>query len=350
LRYHTDAIVVIMTLKYSILAFLGGLSLALGQIGGQSVYQFLTLPSAPRQSAMGGKVVSIMDFDPQFAVYNPAVINAEMHNRVALAYTNLFGEVSFGSAAYGYSLDKSDHTFVAGVQYINYGTFDGRDENGDFTTNFSGSEVALSVGYAHIFTDPRYRVGANVRAITSTLERYQSFGGAVDFGFLYESLDQNTILTLVLRNLGTQFTTYAGLRESLPTELILSISRELENLPLRWHITLDQLQQWDLSYANPNRGSTTLDGVEEPERVSALNNALRHFSLGGEFFPGKAINLRFGYNFRRGEELKIVEQRNFSGLSLGFGIRFNNFRFDYSFARYSTAGNTSQFGMMLQLK
>lgn len=350
MRLHTNEFLHMMKLTYSIIAFLSIVSFAFGQIGGQSVYQFLTLPSAPRQSAMGGKVVSFLDFDPQFAVYNPAVINAEMHNRVALAYTNLFGEVSFGSAAYGYSFDKSDHTLVGGVQYINYGSFEGRDENGDFTSNFSGSEVALSFGYAYIFTDPRFRIGANLRAITSTLERYQSFGGSMDMGFLYESLDQSTILTIVLRNLGTQFSTYAGLRESLPTELIVSISRELENLPLRWHVTLDQLQQWDLSYANPNRGSTTLDGEEVPERVSALNNALRHVSLGGEFFPGKAINLRFGYNFRRGEELKIVEQRNFSGLSLGFGIRFNNFRFDYSFARYSTAGNTSQFGVMLQFK
>ena len=337
-----------MTLKHVILAFLGGFAFTFAQIGGQSVYQFLTLPSAPRQSAMGGKVVSFMDFDPQFAVYNPATINAEMHNRLALAYTNLFGEVSFGTASFGYSLDNTDHTFVAGIQYINYGTFEGRDEDGNFTNTFSGSEVALSVGYAYVFTDPRFRVGANMRAITSVLERYESFGGAMDVGFLYESLDQHTIITAVLRNLGTQFTTYAGLREPLPTELILSLSRELENLPLRWHITLDQLQQWNLSFSNPNRATNTLDGQEIPERVSAINNALRHVSIGGEFFPGRAVNLRFGYNFRRGEELRIVDERNFSGVSLGFGIRFNNFRFDYSYARYTTAGNTSQFGLMIK--
>ena len=46
---------------------------------------------------------------------------------------------------------------------------------------------------------------------------------------------------------------------------------------------------------------------------------------------------------------QIIEQRTFSGISAGFGIRFTKFRFDYSYSRYTLAANTSLFGLMINL-
>lgn len=319
------------------------------QIGGQSVYQFLNLVTSPRQAAMGGKVISFRDFDSNQAVYNPATINAEMNNRFALNYGNLFGEITYGTAAYAHTF-KEKHTVHAGVNYINYGNFEGRDENGNLTSDFTGSETAVSFGYAYQIPNKNIFLGVNTKLITSTLEIYNSFGGALDLGALYMTEDEKTNITLVLRNFGMQFSTYAGLREPLPTELMFGLSHELENLPLRWHLTIDNLQQWDISYANPNRADVSLDGTETPENVSFLNNAIRHFIIGAELFPGRSFSLRAGYNFRRGEELKIVDQRNFSGLSVGFGVRFNNVRFDYSYSRYTVAANSSLFGVMIHFK
>jgi hypothetical protein len=37
----------------------------------------------------------------------------------------------------------------AGVNYVNYGKFEGYDENGQFTSEFTGSEIAMSLGYAY---------------------------------------------------------------------------------------------------------------------------------------------------------------------------------------------------------
>jgi len=69
--------------------------------------------------------------------------------------------------------------------------------------------------------------------------------------------------------------------------------------------------------------------------------------FGAELFPKKAFNLRFGYNFRRAAELQIQDQRNFSGLSLGFGLKLNKLKFNYSYSKYTLAGNTSLFGMIV---
>ena len=80
---------------------------------------------------------------------------------------------------------------------------------------------------------------------------------------------------------------------------------------------------------------------------SIFGNALRHVIIGAELFPDKGFNLRVGYNFRRAEELRILEQRNFSGLSIGFGLKMGSLKFNYSYSRYTLAANTSLFGLTI---
>ena len=147
--------------------------------------------------------------------------------------------------------------------------------------------------------------------------------------------------------MGTQFTTYAGTPEKLPLEVLIGVSQEVENVPLRWHLTLENLQQWKIGFSNPNRAIGSIDGEATQEKVGFLNNALRHVVLGAELFPTKGINLRLGYNFRRAEELRIVERRNFSGISLGLGLKMGKMKFNYSYSRYTLAGNTSLFGLTI---
>lgn len=322
---------------------------AFSQVGGENVYQFLNLISSPRQAALGGKTITTYDYDVNQPLFNPASINEEMNGRLALNYANYLGDVNYGTASYAYTYDKHINTFHAGVTYINYGKFDGRNEFGEATGNFSGGEIALSLGYAYNVPWTNLYLGANAKFISSTLESYQSFGAAADIGAIYVD-DKNDInYGLVVRNFGTQITTYNGEKEKLPFEVIAGISQELENVPVRWHLTLENLQRWKVAFSNPARSEQTIDGGVQEEKVGFLANAFRHVIFGVEILPQRAINFRLSYNFRRAAELKIVDQRTFSGISAGFGIRFNKFRFDYSYSRYTSASNTSQFGLTINL-
>ena len=321
-----------------------------GQIGGKSVYQFLNLAQSPRQAALGGKTVTVVDYDVNQAFYNPATINAEMHNRLSANYGSYFGEVSYGTAAYAYTYDRHLQTFHAGISYVNYGTFEGRDELGNLTSDFTGSEAALSVGYAYNIPWTDMFVGANAKLISSTLESYNSWGAAVDLGFLYVDYDNDINYGLTVRNLGFQIKPYQDTNEKLPLAIDAGISQLMENVPIRWHMTFENLQEWNIAFSNPNRAEGSLDGGSEEEKVSFFNNALRHVILGAELFPEKGFNIRLGYNFRRSEELRILEQRHFSGISVGFGIRFGKVKFDYSYSRYTVAANTSLFGLMIDLE
>ena len=321
-----------------------------GQIGGKAVYQFLNLAQSPRQAALGGKTVTVVDYDVNQAFYNPATINAEMHKRLSVNYGSYYGEVSYGTAAYAYTYDRHLQTFHAGISYVNYGTFEGRDELGNLTSDFTGSEAALSVGYAYNIPWTDMFVGANAKLISSTLESYNSWGAAVDLGFLYVDYDNDINYGLTVRNLGFQIKPYQDTNEKLPLAIDAGISQLMENVPIRWHMTFENLQEWNIAFSNPNRAEGSLDGGSEEEKVSFFNNALRHVILGAELFPEKGFNIRLGYNFRRSEELRILEQRHFSGISVGFGLRFGKVKFDYSYSRYTVAANTSLFGLMIDLE
>ena len=320
------------------------------QIGGKYTYQFLNLVTSPRQAALGGKVITIYDNDVNQAHYNPATINEEMDNNLALNYGSYFKEVTFGTASYAYTYDRHLQTFQAGVNYVNYGSFEGYDENGQPTSNFTGSEVALSVGYAYNIPYTDIHIGASAKLISSTLESYHSLGGALDIGAVFIDEKNDINWALVIRNIGTQFSSYNGVSERLPLEIIAGVSQELENVPIRWHLTLENLQQWNIAFVNPSQSQSSLDGQVEDEKVSFVNNTLRHVIMGVELFPKKAFNLRVGYNFRRAEELRLLEQRNFSGVSLGFGLKMNKLKFNYSYSRYTLAGNTSLFGLTMNFQ
>mgnify|MGYP003600767580 FL=1 len=183
-------------------------TLVFSQIGGKTTYQFLNLVNSPRQAALGGKTITIYDYDVNQANFNPATINPDMDNRLSVNYGSYFGEVTYGTASYAYTYDRHVQTFQAGINYVNYGNIDGYDEIGNPTSSFTGSEIALSFGYAYNVPYTDLHIGASGKLISSTLESYQSYGGALDIGAIYIDEDNDINYALVMRNIGTQFKAY----------------------------------------------------------------------------------------------------------------------------------------------
>lgn len=325
-------------------------TLCFSQIGGKATYEFLNLVNSPRQAALGGKTITNYDYDPMQAHYNPASINPEMDNQLSVNYVNYFADVNYGTASYAYLWDRRTQVFHVGATYINYGKFDGYDELGEPTGEFGGGEAALSFGYSRNIAWTDFYVGVNVKLISSKLEEYSSLGGAIDVGIMYIYDKWDLHIGLVARNFGTQFTPYHETYEKLPLEVDFGISQTLENVPIRWHFTLENLQTWNIAFSNPAREETDLEGNVIKENINFFDNAFRRMIFGIELFPESGFNLRLGYNVRRAEELRILDQRAFAGLSAGFGIKFNKVRLSYAYSRYSTAASASFFGLNLDLR
>lgn len=325
-------------------------ALSFAQVGGETTYQFLNLISSPRQAALGGKVFTNVDYDVTQALFNPATINTDMDNQLAVNYTSYLAGIGYGTAAYAYTIDRHTQTIHAGMTYINYGSFDGYDEQGNSTGTFTGNEAALSLGYATQVGFSDFYFGGNLKLITSKLEQYNSIGVAFDLGMMYINTDLDFNAALVIRNLGTQITTYAGLHEPIPFEVAFGMSQRLEHVPIRWHVTFENLQKWPISKPNPARTTSDLSGNQSDEKIGFLGQVIRHTILAAEIFPEGGFNIRLGYNFRRAEELRIIDQRNFSGLSAGFSIKLNKMRFSYAHAKYTSAANSNFFGLQIDLQ
>lgn len=318
------------------------------QVGGESVYGFLNISTSARQIALGGEVLTLVD-DVNQPLWNPSVINTNLDNQLAVNYTNYLAGINIGSVSYAKTFSRRFGTLQAGIKYLNYGTLIAADENGNETGTFTASDVAISIGYAVNLPWTNLFVGSNVKIINSSIAEFSSTGIAVDVGFLYHSPYQPYVLTLVIRNLGAQIKTFNGIQENLPFEIALGGSYQLEHVPLKWYVTLDNLQQWDVSEPNPSNQTVDLEGNITSENISFFNNAMRHVVIGAELFPESAINLRVGYNFRKAQELQLQNIRTFAGISVGFGLKMNKFKLNYAFSKIHTATNVSTFSLQLDL-
>ncbi|QMU64256.1 MAG: type IX secretion system protein PorQ [Flavobacteriaceae bacterium] len=318
------------------------------QVGGEQIYQFLNLSTSSKQVALGGEILTLID-DVNQPIWNPSVINAELDNQLAVNYTNYLAGINIGSASYAKVISRRFGTIYGNIQYLNYGTLIGADENGNETGTFNASDIALSAGYAFNLPWTNIYMGFNVKLISATISNFTSYGFATDLSILYNSPYKPFRVTLVLRNLGRQIKSFNGITERLPLKVAIGFDYQLEHVPLKWYVTIDNLQKWNISVPNPSEQTVDLEGNITNEGGSFIGNAIRHFIVGAELFPENAINLRVGYNFRRARELKLQNARSFSGISFGFGIRMNKLKFNYAFSKYHTASSTSTIGINIDL-
>ena len=335
-------------LKHFIVASLFFVAFCDAQVGGSRVFSFLNTSTNARQSALGGKVLTLVD-DVDQPVWNPAMINLDLDRKLSINYTSYLADISVGSISYAHRFSRYSQTFHSNISYINYGTLIQADVEGNETGTFGASDIALSLGYAYKIPNTSIFIGANFKLIHSSIANFSSFGVAGDIGATYYNDQKPYIFSVVLRNIGTQITSFNGEKEKLPFEIAVGASYLLENVPLRWYATVDNLQQWNISVANPSNQTSDLDGNVTEEDISFIDNLFRHFIIGAELFPKRAINLRVGYNFRRGKELQLQNVRTFGGISFGFGLRMNKVKLNYSYARFHTASNVSTFGISIDL-
>jgi hypothetical protein len=242
----------------------------------------------------------------------------------------------------------------AGIQFIQYGTFQEADEYGNLLGTFKANEIAITVGAAKQLGD-RISTGVNLRFVQSRLESYNSSGIMLDLGGAYFVPEEGFVLALAVRNVGVQLSTFAEQTEDLPINVQLGFSKRLAHLPFRFSMTAHSLNKWNLLYDSPLTGPETTVIGEEPKEKSQfsqeLDNAVRHLIFGGEFLLGKQENLhlRLGYNHQRRKELSVSSLRSFAGFSLGLGIRIKQFSIDYGFATYHIAGSTNHIGITTNL-
>ncbi|MCF8373667.1 MAG: type IX secretion system protein PorQ [Bacteroidales bacterium] len=326
----------------------------LGQVGGQNTFEFLNLPVSARIAAMGGNLVSIWDDDLNLTSQNPALLNSSMSDHFNLNYVNYFAGINFGSANIARTVPKFGN-FSAGCMYVNYGDFDGYDELGVSTGTFTGSEVAINLMWS-MPIDSVFQFGANMKIINSTLETYFGNGAALDLGLSYHNPSGLFAASVVLKNMGYQFHTYyaEGNHESLPFEIEAGFSKKLRHAPFRFTVTLQHLEQFDLSYESNTQSTTTIDPLTgDNQKKNKFEDfgkkAFNHLVLATEFVPSNNFYVMIAYNAQRRSEMKIENTGGAVGFSWGLGMKVSKFRFSFGRARYHIAGGSNHFSISTNL-
>ncbi|MEN8794232.1 MAG: type IX secretion system protein PorQ [Flavobacteriales bacterium] len=327
-----------------------GFNLSLfSQSSGSNSYQFLDLANSSRIQALGGSNISIYDKDVNLTVSNPALLDSTQSGSISINYMNYISDINYGFTSYTHHVDNLG-TFNAVFLYGNYGSFTRADENGDKTGKFVANDLSVLVGYGRRI-DSLFSVGANLKFFNSVYDVYNSNGLALDLAANYYKPSKYFSMSLMLKNMGVAFSKFNG-KEKMPFEIQLGMTKKLKYAPLRFSVTLNNLQKWDLTYIDPN-AETQFDPntFQElpPEEPSFLDKASRHIVFGTEFLLGKNFHLQIGYNFRRRAELKFAPKSGLVGFSGGIAFKIKKFHLNYSLASYHLAGASHSFSITTNL-
>ena len=301
-----------------------GASSVAAQPADPSGFGFLRIEPSARAAALGGSFSAVADGDINGLFFNPALLSPDVHQSLSLSYLNHVTDINAGFAAYGYQYGDFA-TVAGGIRYMNWGSLEEATETGERIGTFSAGDVALTVGASRPAND-RWRYGANLHFVHSSVADYGSSAIAADLGVVYLAPESRLAVSASVNNLGVTLSSLGNTRDDLPLDVRLALSKRFAHLPLLVSLTAYNLHD--------------LGSVHETATVA--DNIFYHVAVGGEFQFSPAFNLRFGYNHRRHDELKSKARLDFAGVGLGVGIKVRRFSFDYAYSSWSELGGLNQ--------
>lgn len=306
----------------------------LAQSSGRA-FGFLDQPTFTGVAGLGG-VNLTSTADPMMFLSNPALSDSVHQKKISLHYLSFPGDIQV--ATLGYLLPGPwESTLSLGLQYFNYGEFEGFDDTGFPLGTFNANEFALTAGLGKTFGVFRY--GLNAKLLGSVLESYQAYALAMDFGITYRHPLEDLMLAIVAKQVGVVLRNYfEDAPLSLPADIRVGASYKAANMPIRFHLSLRNLiGDADALLAIPQE--------EQPfeERI------FKRVVLGAELLVHESVQLRVGYNHLIRKEFAAIGGQGMGGFSGGLLFSSKKFAFSYSRMFYRVPGGTHLMGISTNL-
>ena len=336
---------------------------------GRSVFAFMSLPTSSRINALGGSNVSLSDGDISMGMCNPALLNANSHMVLQLNYSYYLPGTMFGSALYGHnfgdipSLRKETNDgqpdrpnyFAVGLHYLDYGSMQYADENGNLTGGkFGARDILIDVMYARQL-HPCWKVGVTLKPVYSIYESYTSFALGADVGAHFQTPDSSFQMGLVLQNIGWQLKGFyseegGSNHELLPLNLQLGLTYRVKHAPLRFHMQIHNMQTWYLNYEWTSLDKSPTTGDILSHDIPWYDMLFRHTIFTIEVVPkSERFYIALSYNHRRRAELNLIDQRSLAGFSLGAGVRIKQARIGFAMSQLTKSNFSYQVGLTLDI-
>jgi hypothetical protein len=291
-----------------------------------TTYNFLKLDIGARAAALGGSFITGTN-DVNTIFYNPAALSTLTEKQAAIGFFKYLLDINSGNIAFSQRFKDAGY-FGAGIRYINYGSFEGYDEQSVNFGTFGANEIALSLGYSNMYEN-NFHYGVNLKLIYSNIDEYTSTALAADIGFLYTIKETNWDFGLSLLNAGFQLSEYVSTKEDLPLDLTVGFAKKLEHLPLRVYFEFADLTA----------------------SVNNFSDRLKNLSVGGEFDFSENVKFRIGYNNAQRQNLETGSSLGIAGFSTGLGVKFaENYTLDYAFNSLGNIGTTNRLDLSYAFK
>ena len=301
-----------------------------------AVFNFLRLPFSAHAAALGGNNISLIEDDITLAYHNPALLINTSDNTLNLNYMTYISDSKTAGAMYNKVFGERSVGAVA-ARYVDYGSFDGYDENNTATGSFAAKDIEVKIIYSYLLTD-LLSGGVSGKFITSKYESYSSVALGVDLGLNYYDEDENFSASLTLNNLGGQVKAFDDNTEKLPFDIQFGFTKRFAHAPLRLSVTLNNLNHWDKKYFYNADGSEDNFG----------EMLFKHAVFGADLLLGDNLQLSLGYNYRISQELSVAGSK-WDGITAGANLAVKRVKLGASYSKLHVSSSSLLFNISYTL-
>lgn len=238
-------------------------------------------------------------------------------NEAFLPGTGIFISELSGHYAFG-----NGHVVTSGLNFENYGSFNGRDIDGNLTEEFTAAQYQTFIGYGYKLSE-HFSAGAQLVLQGDRISDSRQTHAYLRYGLAYTFGKRNDMLA------------FSGATNGLDNAWRASFSHELEYLPLRLNV--------DFRWHGDDWDPATFTDSETSE--FSFDSALRYFAqkltLGLYIKAGENLRIMSGFDLAR---LDLTSNTFgfdsiISGLALGAKYKFNQFEVSlgiYNYANFTT--------------
>jgi hypothetical protein len=302
---------------------------------------FLTISPDSRSGAMGDGGVALSP-DANATYWNPSKLAfIEQDDNVTLSYSpwlrNLEPDISLSYLSYVHKVDDRNSVGFS-LRYFDIGNVNLTDIQGNSEGDFTPTEFSFDASFARKFGDS-FSLGLTLRYIHSNLSNGsassptegEKAGNAVaaDVSFYYKQPTEDDGLFAFgadISNIGTKMSySIGGPSYYLPTNLRIGAANtwNLDDSQFTLSLDLNKL----LVPTQPNSSVSVPGGIFQSFTDASASEEFKeiYYSLGAEYWYNKTFALRGGYYYEN--EDKGGRQY----LTLGVGVKYQDFGFDFSY-------------------
>ena len=273
---------------------------------GTTGFNFLKIGVGARSAALGGAYAAIVG-DIEASAWNPAGVLGVKERSAALSLNSYLIDSQAGFVSVVFP--KNRRVLALSANYVTYGNLQRTDEEGRDLGLFSAADLAAYLTVAQQLGPDWLAVGANLKAVYSSIDAFSSDAYLADFGLLARGPIKGMSLGASIANIGFVRSGYAGdFKDSLPVHIRLGLAHRPAHMPV------PMLLVADFNMPNDN----------DP-----------YFSFGLEVQLAGGLYIRPGYSTQQ----TGVDGDDPLGMTAGAGLGISRYIIDYAYSSFPDLGD-----------